>query len=99
ADLSDLREETRATAEPELAIAAPEIAPTPPASLRESDQKLVERTVAECGGNVSRAARALGVSRGLVYRHLNRPRLARVEIATTGAQKTSNPAETGEASF
>jgi len=26
--------------------------------------------LAECGGNVSKAARALGVSRGRVYRHL-----------------------------
>ena len=52
--------------------------PTPPAAaptasgstLRESDRDLITRTVQACGGNVSKAARTLGVSRGLVYRHL-----------------------------
>jgi transcriptional regulator of acetoin/glycerol metabolism len=49
--------------------------PTPPrglasASLRDSDHHLVAQTVQACGGNVSKAARELGVSRGLVYRHL-----------------------------
>jgi DNA-binding NtrC family response regulator len=40
------------------------------ASLRASDRQLIAQTVAEHGGNVSKAARALGVSRGLIYRHL-----------------------------
>ncbi len=31
---------------------------------------VIERTLAECDGNVSRAARRLGVSRGLLYRRL-----------------------------
>ena len=39
-------------------------------TLRESDHDLVTRTVKACNGNVSKAARQLGVSRGLVYRHL-----------------------------
>ena len=39
-------------------------------TLRDSDRELVQRTVLACQGNVSKAARALGVSRGLVYRHL-----------------------------
>ncbi len=63
----------QATVEPEPVMAAPEMAPVSPTKLRESEQQLVERTLAEHGGNVSKAARALGVSRGLVYRHLNRP--------------------------
>lgn len=44
-------------------------------SLRESDKELIERTLRECGGNISRAARKLGVSRGLIYRRMNARRL------------------------
>lgn len=65
------------TVAPEPAAAAPDMTPTPPTSLRETEQQLIERTLAEHGGNVSKTARALGVSRGLVYRHLNRPSPAR----------------------
>ena len=43
-----------------------------PTTLRDIDRSLVERTVRECAGNVSRAARVLGVSRGRIYRHLKR---------------------------
>jgi len=39
-------------------------------TLRDSDRDLIARTVQACGGNVSQAARRLGVSRGRVYRHL-----------------------------
>lgn len=42
----------------------------PAATLRDNDRHLVVQTLQACGGNVSRAARQLGVSRGLVYRHL-----------------------------
>lgn len=42
----------------------------PTASLRECDRDLIGRTVAECGGNISRAAKKLRVSRGLIYRRL-----------------------------
>ena len=41
-------------------------------TLRESDRHLIGQTLRACGGNVSKAARQLGVSRGLVYRHLRR---------------------------
>jgi transcriptional regulator of acetoin/glycerol metabolism len=41
-------------------------------TLRDNDRDLIARTVQANGGNVSKAARALGVSRGLVYRHLRR---------------------------
>lgn len=40
------------------------------AKLREASLQLIEKTLAACGGNVSRAARELGVSRGLIYRHV-----------------------------
>lgn len=41
---------------------------TEPASLRDADVDLIARTLKECGGNVSAAARKLRVSRGLIYR-------------------------------
>ena len=50
--------------------ATPVAAPTASATLRESDRDLIARTVTACEGNVSKAARQLGVSRGLIYRHL-----------------------------
>jgi sigma-54 dependent transcriptional regulator, acetoin dehydrogenase operon transcriptional activator AcoR len=57
--------------------AAPPIVATAPAAeqvatprLRESELELVQRTLHECGGNVSAAAARLGVSRGLIYRRL-----------------------------
>ncbi|MDO8768984.1 MAG: helix-turn-helix domain-containing protein [Burkholderiaceae bacterium] len=82
--LYDPQEDAQATAEPEPATAAaPDMTPASPTSLRESDQQLVERTLAEYGGNVSKAARALGVSRGLVYRHVNRLRSTREDVAAT----------------
>lgn len=43
---------------------------TTTATLATHDRAHIERTLAECGGNISRAARRLGVSRGLLYRRL-----------------------------
>ena len=58
-------------AEPASAIAAPASpSPPPPGTLRDSDRHLIAQTLQACDGNVSKAARTLGVSRGLVYRHL-----------------------------
>jgi transcriptional regulator of acetoin/glycerol metabolism len=54
-------------------VSAPAPAPHPsdhPAPLRETEHQAIVRAVAECGGNVSKAARQLGISRGRVYRHL-----------------------------
>lgn len=45
---------------------------TPAGTLRDSEQALIDQTLADCGGNISAAARRLGVSRGLIYRHLQR---------------------------
>jgi transcriptional regulator of acetoin/glycerol metabolism len=71
------QEDEPATAEPEPATTAlVDITPTLPISLRASDEQLIGRTLAEYGGNISKTARALGVSRGLVYRHVNRLRPA-----------------------
>ncbi|MFM2056494.1 MAG: hypothetical protein RLY71_879 [Pseudomonadota bacterium] len=39
-------------------------------TLRDTEHQTVLGVLADCGGNVSQAARALGVSRGLIYRHL-----------------------------
>ena len=41
-------------------------------TLRDSGLHLIEQTLQACGGNVSKAARQLGVSRGLVYRHIGK---------------------------
>ena len=48
---------------------APPDAPAVP-TLHLANRALIESTLAACGGNVSRAARQLGVSRGLLYRRL-----------------------------
>jgi transcriptional regulator of acetoin/glycerol metabolism len=54
-----------------VAASAPVVeTPDSTASLRETEHQAIVRALAEHGGNVSRAARALGVSRGRVYRHL-----------------------------
>ena len=41
-----------------------------PETLRHGELHLIEAALAKCQGNVSQAARSLGVSRGLIYRHL-----------------------------
>jgi len=43
---------------------------SPPETLRHAELHLIEAALANCQGNVSQAARSLGVSRGLIYRHL-----------------------------
>ena len=43
-----------------------------PATLLDHSQRLIEATLAEHDGNIARAARALGVSRGMLYRRLRR---------------------------
>ena len=40
------------------------------ASFRSANRQLILQTLQDCDGNVSQAARKLGVSRGLIYRHL-----------------------------
>jgi sigma-54 dependent transcriptional regulator, acetoin dehydrogenase operon transcriptional activator AcoR len=57
---------------PQAALAAPCPAamPLPRQRLRESDLDLIQKTLLAHGGNVSDAAKQLGVSRGLIYRRL-----------------------------
>jgi len=68
-----------AVALPRPAAAAPVAAPPAPeaprsepplSTLGDHSRQLIESTLAECGGNITRAARKLGVSRGLLYRRL-----------------------------
>lgn len=47
-----------------------EAAVNPPGTLRHSSRHLILQALEECQGNVSSAAQRLGVSRGLIYRHL-----------------------------
>jgi sigma-54 dependent transcriptional regulator, acetoin dehydrogenase operon transcriptional activator AcoR len=47
-----------------------------PATLRNSELHLIEAALAANQGNVSKAARSLGVSRGLIYRHLKQGKQA-----------------------
>ena len=54
---------------PEKEVAQATNAPTVP-TLHHANRALIEATLAACDGNVSRAARQLGVSRGLLYRRL-----------------------------
>ncbi|MDZ4127933.1 MAG: helix-turn-helix domain-containing protein, partial [Hydrogenophaga sp.] len=45
-----------------------------PARLVDHSQRLIETTLADCDGNIAKAARALGVSRGMLYRRLQKTR-------------------------
>ena len=45
-----------------------------PPSWASASRSLIEQTLAQCEGNISRAAKRLGVSRGLLYRHLRAQR-------------------------
>ncbi len=59
------------------AAPAAEAPPTPregelSALLSETERREYEKALARCGGNVSKAARALGVSRGTLYNKMRR---------------------------
>lgn len=62
---------TRAAAADDGAGVASAAAPSAaPPSLDDVNRRHIEQTLADCGGNISAAARRLGVSRGLLYRRL-----------------------------
>lgn len=54
----------------EATVQAPAPQPDANSRLDALSRHHIDRTLAACGGNVSCAARKLGVSRGLIYRHL-----------------------------
>ncbi|MFM4804947.1 sigma-54-dependent Fis family transcriptional regulator [Aeromonas bivalvium] len=54
------------------AVAGGQSSPQGGSTLREQSRQRVQQTLAECGGNVSEAARRLGISRTTFYRHLAR---------------------------
>lgn len=68
-----LRPATRALspATPAVPVVDPS-PPEPPAAERLDDasRALIDRTLTACAGNVSQAAKQLGISRGRIYRHL-----------------------------
>jgi sigma-54 dependent transcriptional regulator, acetoin dehydrogenase operon transcriptional activator AcoR len=54
-----------------VAVSIPPVErPDSTTSLRETEHQAIVQALAEHGGNVSKTARVLGVSRGRVYRHL-----------------------------
>lgn len=63
---------TTATASPATPATTDDAAlqPAAPQSLQDASRQTIEQALAKANGNVSRAARALGVSRGLLYRRL-----------------------------
>lgn len=75
-----------AAATPEPA-AAHEPKPPAPSTLGDHSRQVIDSTLAECGGNISRAARKLGVSRGLLYRRL-RSAAAEAEVFQDGTGKS-----------
>jgi transcriptional regulator of acetoin/glycerol metabolism len=67
----------QAPVQPQLQAAIPEAESDNTASrstLVDHSQRLIESTLAQCGGNIAKAARALGVSRGMLYRRLQKAR-------------------------
>jgi transcriptional regulator of acetoin/glycerol metabolism len=50
----------------------PEPASASPTSLRDAEDEMIRRTLAECNGEISRAARRLGIARSTLYRRLKR---------------------------
>lgn len=54
------------------------------ATLVDHSQRLIEVTLAECGGNIAKAARALGVSRGMLYRRLQKSASQHAPACTQG---------------
>jgi len=52
--------------------AAPQAKPVPARSLKDAELRTIQDTIESCGGNLSRAAGVLGISRSTLYAKLNR---------------------------
>jgi two-component system, NtrC family, response regulator len=58
---------------PPLAAATPGAPATPSAqTLEQAEQAMIRNALDQCGGNIQRAAEALGLSRGALYRRLEK---------------------------
>jgi transcriptional regulator of acetoin/glycerol metabolism len=68
-DPDDRAEAEERAARSSLTHIEPPTAETP-IKLKDRGKDVIERTLESCGGNVSKAAELLGVSRGLIYRRL-----------------------------
>ncbi len=53
----------------------PATAPSEPGLLQDHTRDMMRATLEACGGNISMAARKLGINRSTLYRHLHRPDL------------------------
>jgi transcriptional regulator of acetoin/glycerol metabolism len=62
--------ELKAAAAPSNALGAPPLPTQIEDRMRDVQQDLMRRVLAECDGNISRAARRLGVNRSTIYRHI-----------------------------
>jgi len=67
-----LPEDLQAQLQTSTASMMPVLAPPPEHSLQALSRAAIAQTVDECGGNISQAARVLGISRQTVYRKLAR---------------------------
>ena len=72
ADGGEIRPEHLPAASPQAALAPPAAAPERPGptSLAEIEDDLIRRTLAEAGGNLTAAAKRLGIARSTLYRRL-----------------------------
>jgi transcriptional regulator of acetoin/glycerol metabolism len=69
--LEDIETERSVPCTPALGCAAESSCPgAAPSTLQEQELQTIRKTLQQCGGNVSAAARALGVSRNTIYRRL-----------------------------
>lgn len=72
------------------AAVVPAPSPATRATLVDHSQRLIEVTLAECGGNIAKAARALGVSRGMLYRRLQKSASQHAPASTLGEAQSGD---------
>lgn len=72
------------------AAVVPAPSPATRATLVDHSQRLIEVTLAECGGNIAKAARALGVSRGMLYRRLHKSAIPHAPASPLGEAQSGD---------